>query len=89
MKLSEIVKNEENVSILIEFAQYQRISYNCIVEYYAHANPIKENIFLSSLISLRNGFVFGTNICIPFENELEMNILGSISDELSLKCSIH
>ena len=64
MKLSEIVKNEENVSVLIEFAQYQRISYNCIVEYYAHANPIIENVFLSSLISLRNGFVFGTNIYV-------------------------
>ena len=35
-----------------------------LVKCYEHTNLIIENIFLSSLVSLRNGFVLGTNILI-------------------------
>ena len=37
---------------------------NCTVRCYEYTYPIKKEIFLSSLISLRNGFVLATNIWI-------------------------
>ena len=36
----------------------------CRVKCYEHTNPIKKEIFLSSLMLLRNGFVLATNIRI-------------------------
>ena len=54
----------ENISIQIKYAQYHMMIYNSTVKSYEHIIPILENIFLSSLISLRNGFVLGTNIWI-------------------------
>ena len=54
----------KNVSIQLRYAQHFTLIYNCTVKCYEHTNLIIENIFLSSLISLRNGFVLGTNIRI-------------------------
>ena len=54
----------KNISIQFRYAQYFTLIYICTVKYYEHTNPILENIFLSSLISFRNGFVLGTNIQI-------------------------
>ena len=55
---------------------------NCTIQCYEHTNSIKKEIFLSSLMSLRNGFVLANNIYgYLFSNEEEMNILNSISNE--------
>ena len=51
--------------------------YNSTVKSCEHIIPIIENLFLSSLISLRNGFVLGTNICISILNELEINQINN------------
>ena len=40
------------------------ITFNCTAKSYEHVIPRIENIFLSSLISLRNGFVLATNTWI-------------------------
>ena len=53
--------------------------YNYTVKCYQHRNPIIDNIFLRSLIFLRKGFAFGTNIHgYQFSNEFEINSLVSI-----------
>ena len=76
MKMQLIVKN---VSIQLRYAQYNTMIYNCTVKCYAHTNSIIENIYISSLTSLRNGFVLETSIYeYPFINELEIDFLGSI-----------
>ena len=43
---------------------------NCTLKCYEHTNPVIENIFLTSLISLKNGFVLGTNIWISIFNRI-------------------
>ena len=45
---------------------------------YEHAKPKIENVFLSSLISLRKGFVLGTNLWISILKKSEMDCLCSI-----------
>ena len=47
---------------------------NSTVKLYEHTNLKLDNIFLSSLIYLRNGFVL-RKYGYQFSNELEMNIL--------------
>ena len=60
MKISEKV---ENVRIQIKYAQYYMTFITVqLVNSYEHTIPILENVSLSSLILLRNGFVLGTNI---------------------------
>ena len=57
--MSKIV---ENVSKQIKYAQYYMMIYSCTAMSYEHILPIIENIFLSSLLWLRNGFALGMNI---------------------------
>ena len=59
--MSEIV---ENVPIQIKCAQVYMKIYNYTDECYEDTNSILENLFLSSLILLRNGFDLGTNLWI-------------------------
>ena len=54
----------KNIRIQLGYAQNITKVYNCTVKCYEHSNPIIENIFLNSLISLRNSFILGTNIRI-------------------------
>ena len=44
------------------YAQYYTMIYNFTIKCCKLTNPIIENVFLSSLLSLRNSFVLGTNI---------------------------
>ena len=48
--------------------------YSCTVKSYDHIIPIIENIFLSYLISLRNGLVLGTNISVRAKSRLRDTI---------------
>ena len=50
----------ENVSMQIKYGQYYMRIPNCTAKSYEHLIPRIENIFFSSLISLRNGFVLRT-----------------------------
>ena len=52
----------ENVSKQIKYAQYYMMIYSCTAMSYEHILPIIENIFLSSLLWVRKGFVHGMNI---------------------------
>ena len=54
----------ENVPIQIKWAQYYIMIGNCTFKYSKHKNSILKDIFLSSLSSLKNGFVLRTNIWI-------------------------
>ena len=56
--------NGKNASIQLRHVQYYMRINNRAVKCYEQSNPIIKDIFLSSLISLRNGIVFGTNIWI-------------------------
>ena len=56
--------------------------YYSIVRCYEHTNLIRDNVCLSSLISLTNGFVLETNIYgCQFSNELEMKIPYQMSNK--------
>ena len=57
--MSKIV---ENVSKQIKYAQYYMTTYSCTAMSYEHILPVIENVFLSSLLWLRKGFVLGMNI---------------------------
>ena len=56
--------NYDKYKHTIKIYQHFTLIYNCAGKCYERTNLIIENIFLSSLISLRNGFVLGTNIWI-------------------------
>ena len=67
MTIGKVI-NCENISIQLKYAQYYTLIYNCTVKCYEHRNPRIENIMLSSLILLQNGFVFSVNIWISIFN---------------------
>ena len=61
MTIENVINSEKRKYTMI-YAQYYTMIYKCTVKYNECRNPIIENLFLSSLISLREGFVFNTNI---------------------------
>ena len=63
----------KNISIHWKYVQYYMRIYNCTVKCYKQMNQIIKEIFLSSLISLRNGIVFRTNIQILSKPQLNHN----------------
>ena len=52
------------MNIKINHVPYYMIVYNCTVKAFEHSNPKIEDVFLSSLILLKYGFVLGMNIWI-------------------------
>ena len=56
----------------MKHAQYYVMIYNCTVKEFKHTNPKIEDVFLSSLILLKNGFVLGMNIYMDLDFQMNL-----------------